>query len=154
MDALVTRAAADLAARGVLDDTELTIDARIELAARRREPPPDPRAPDVDARHRLLALSILRPEGAETIALARRLMSASARDPLIASALAKIALARGGAIDEGESDRLIALDPADAIAAAAALDLAKKGGDEKRIVPARARLTALARTAAERDLTR
>src|SRR5258708_23572533 len=41
---LVARAAADLAARGLLDPSALPVDARIELAARQRAAPPDPRS--------------------------------------------------------------------------------------------------------------
>jgi hypothetical protein len=150
-DAAIARAAADLAACGVLDDAELPLDARIELAARRREPPPEPQPGAVDARHELLALALLRPGDGATLALARRLASSASRDALVAAALAKISLARGAPFDPG---RLSALDPSDPIAAAAALDVARTRGDARAIDPARARLTALARTAAERALVR
>jgi hypothetical protein len=69
----------------------------------------------------------------------------------VAAALAKISLARGAPIDPG---RLATLDPSDPIAAAAALDVARTRGDARAEGPARARLTALARTAAERALVR
>jgi hypothetical protein len=150
-DAVMARAAADLAAYGALDDAELPLDARIELAARRREPPPDPPPGAVDARHELLALALLRPSDDATFALARRLAPAASRDALVAAALAKISLARGAPFDPG---RLATLDPSDPIAAAAALDVARKRGDARAIDPARARLTALARTPAERALVR
>ncbi len=151
-DSIVTRAAVDLAARGVLSESDLPMDARIELAARRREAPPVPRPGEVDARHRLLALALLRPTDTETLALARRLAGAAGRDALVAAAVAKIALARGLTLDARETGRLNEMGPRDAICAAAALDVANKQGDQRAILPARARLTALARTAAERAM--
>jgi tetratricopeptide (TPR) repeat protein len=151
-DPLVARSAAGLAARGVLDAAALPTDARIELAARQRTTPPDPKEGEVDPRHRLLALSILRPRSPEAIALARTLGPAARRDAMIASALAKIALAGGAPPDAALAGRLGEIDPRDPIAAAAALDVAKNGGDERVIIPARARMTALARTPAERAL--
>jgi tetratricopeptide (TPR) repeat protein len=149
-DPLVARAAAGLAARGVLDAASLPTDARIELAARQRTTPPEPREGEVDPRHRLLALALLRPRSPETIALARTLAPAARRDGMIASALAKIALAGGTPPDAALAGRLGEIDPRDPIAAAAALDVAKTGGDQRTIIPARARMTALARTPAER----
>ncbi len=151
-DPLLARAAAELAARGVVDAASLPLEARIELAARQRTAPPEPRDGEVDPRHRLLALALLRPRSPEALALARTLAPAARRDAMIASAVAKIALAAGTPPDAGLAGRLGAIDPRDPIAAAAALDVAKTGGDERAIVPARARLTALARTPAERAL--
>ncbi len=151
-DPLLARAAAELAARGVMDGATLPVDARIELAARQRTLSPDPADGEVDPRHRLLALSLLRPQSPEALAFARALSPAARRDGMIASALAKIALARGTPPDAVEAGRLGAIDPRDPIAAAAALDVAKTRGDERAIIPARARMTALARTPAERAL--
>ena len=151
-DALHSRLAADLAARGVLRDDSLPLDARIELAARRREPPPQVSEMAVDRRHYLLDLALLRPADPVTQSLARHLSAVAARDPLVAVALARIALAGSSAIDATSAAKLSALDPADPLSAAAALDLAKRGGDVGAIGPARARLTALARTPAERAL--
>ncbi len=151
-DALLSRVAADLAARGVLREDALPLDARIELAARRREPPPLISELAVDRRHYLLALALLRPTDAATQSLARHLAPAAARDALVAVALARIALAGGNVIDPAAAAKLTALDPADPLSAAVAFDVAKRAGDETVISPARARLTSLARTPAERKL--
>ena len=152
-DALASRAGAELAARGVLDGASLPLDARIELAARTRSAPPEP-GDAVDPRHRLLALAMLRPQSPEALALARTLESAAPRDAMIATALAKIAIARGTPPDARAAGRLADIDPSDPIAAAAALDVARSRGDAREIVPARNRMTALARTPAERALAR
>jgi hypothetical protein len=152
-DALVTSLAVDLAARGAIRDADLPLDARIELAARRAEPLPALEGtgiPPVDARHRLFAWALDRPLEAATLELARHLAPAAADDPLVAVALARLSLAEGRTLDATALDRILAMDPADPILAAAALDLAKRSGDAQAIAPARARLTALARTPRER----
>ena len=149
-DMLLTPMAVELAAAGVLEDAALPAEARIELAARRLETPNVPEGVEVDARHRLFALALAAPLDRSVAALARRLAPAAARDPLIAVALVRVSLARGVAVDQGMLDRLVAIDPADPLVAAAALDVAKRRGDERAIAPARARLTALAVTAGER----
>jgi hypothetical protein len=150
-DALVTSAGVDLAALGVLKEEELPTDGRIELAARLSDPMPIIDGDSgVDARHRLFAWALERPLGAPTLELARRLGAASSTDPLVAVALARISLAQGRALAPTALDPVLALDPADPILAAAAFDLAKRSGDARAIAPARARLTALARTPRER----
>jgi hypothetical protein len=151
-DALVTPVAVDLAALGSLRDDALPLDARIELAARRSEPMPQLDAPtgELDARHRLFAWALGRPREAATLELARRLAPVSSHDSLVAVALARISLAAGRSLAPGALDPILAVDPGDPILAAAALDLAKRTGDVTAIAPARARLTALARTAGER----
>jgi hypothetical protein len=151
-DALVTPVAVDLAALGSLRDDALPLDARVELAARRSEPLPpfDASTGELDARHRLFAWAIGKPGETATLELARRLSPASGHDSLIAVALARLSLAAGRALGPGGLDPILAVDPGDAILAAAALDLAKRTGDLRAIAPARARLTALARTAGER----
>jgi len=149
-DALVTGVAVDLAALGALPDADLPLDAKIELAARRAEPMPRASAGEVDARHLLFACALERPLDADTLALAKRLGPASADDPLVAVALARLSLSRGGNPGQDALDHILALDPADPILAAAALDLAKRSGDAEAIPRARARLTALARTQRER----
>ncbi len=153
-DPLLARVAAELAARGVAAEASLPLDARIELAARMRAAPPEPGERDVDARHRLLALAMLRPQAPESLALARALAPAGQRDAMIATALAKIALARGTPPGAKDAGRLGEIDPRDPIAAAAAVDVANTRGDPRAIAPARARLTALARTPAEHALAR
>jgi hypothetical protein len=150
-DAIVTTVAVDLAARGVVKEAELPLDARIELMARRSEPLPEVHEGAVDARHLLFARALQDPlDRAATLALARRLAPAAADDPLIAVALVRLSLAEGGEPNGAALDRMLTVDPADPILAAAAFDLAKRSGDAQAIGPARARLTALARTPRER----
>jgi hypothetical protein len=149
-DALVTSLAVDLAALGVLRDADLPLDAKIELLARRSEALPNIQPGAVDARHLLFAWALERPLERETLELARRVGLASTEDPLIAVALARLSLAQGRELKSTALDHILALDPSDPILAAAALDLAKRSGDTQAIAPARARLTALARTPRER----
>jgi hypothetical protein len=150
-DALVTPVAVDLAAQGTLEDTALPADARIELASRRSEVRGEAAAKGgMDARHLLFAWALARPTDPATLELARRLAPAAGHDALIAVAMARLSLAEGRALSPAALDRLLAVDPADPLLAAAALDLAKRGGDVQAIAPARARLTALARTPGER----
>jgi hypothetical protein len=91
-----------------------------------------------------------RPLRLGTRAPSRRGDAAAGHDPLIAVAMARLSLAEGTVLSPFAIDRLLAVDPADPIVAAAALDLAKRAGDAQVIGPARARLTALARTPGER----
>ncbi len=150
-DALEGPPAVQLAVSGVLREEDLPADARIELAARRVAPPPLDALGSVDPRHRLFALALARPLDASVLELARRMAPAATHDPLIAVAFVRLSLARSGTPGDAHTlERVLALNPADPIVAAAALDLAKRGGDERAIAPARARLTALARTPAER----
>jgi tetratricopeptide (TPR) repeat protein len=155
-DPVFTPLVVDLAASGALDDGALPLDARIELAARRLEAPPMFPSPSEDAarlldpRHRLFALALTRPLDWGTAELARHLASAASSDPLIAVAFMRIALAHGASSDPAMLNKLAKLNPADPIIAAAVLDLAEKRGDVEAIAPARARLTALARTPGER----
>lgn len=150
-DALVTGVAVDLAALGVLRDEDLPMDARIELAARLSEPLPVIEAQEgLDARHLLFAWALEKPLEEATVDLARRLETAAAYDPLVAVALARLSLAQGRSLASAALDPILAIDPADPIVAAAALDLAKRSGDDRAIAPARARLISLARTPRER----
>jgi hypothetical protein len=149
-DALVGPVAVELAVLGVLEDEELSPDARIELAARRLEVPDALLLSKADARHRLLALAIMRPLDPTALELAKHLAPAATHDPLVAIALVRMSLAKRSLVDPAIVERLVALNPADALVAAAALDAAKQRGDEQAIAPARARLTALARTPRER----
>jgi hypothetical protein len=150
-DTLVTSFAVELAALGALRADLLPVDARIELAARLFDPIPvfDVSA-GVDARHLLFAWALERPLDAATLDLARRIGGASTHDPLVAVALARLSLARGWPLAPNALDPLVALDPADPILAAAALDVARRSGDARAIAPARERLTTLARTPRER----
>lgn len=144
-DAVEVAVAVDLAARGVLVDAELPPDGVVELAARRERPVTA--ATSLDARHELLALALSRPESPRALELARRLARVRDRDALVAVACARIELARGDAADPA---RLLAHAPADPLAAATALDVAVRRGDGATAARARATLSALARTPAER----
>jgi hypothetical protein len=151
-DALLTPFVVDLAASGALKDEALPMDARVELAARRSEllSAPEPQVETMDARHRLFARALYDPLSPLTLELGGRLASAAGHDALIAVAVARLTVARGSSLSPAELDRLLAVDPADPIVAAAVLDFAKRSGDAQAIAPARARLTALARTPGER----
>jgi hypothetical protein len=149
-DVVLTSLAVELAASGTLSDADLPLDARIELAARRLEAPALGSLDAVDARHRLFALSLARPLDPAVLELARHLAPAAIHDPLIAVAFVRLSLARSAQVDVRALERLVAQNPADPIVAAAVLDALKRRGDEHAIAPARARLTALARTPGER----
>jgi hypothetical protein len=102
-----------------------------------------------DERHRLLALARRAPRDSRTIALAHALASKRSRDPVVAVAFARLALA--GAVDTPSMAEVLArLDPANPLVAAAALDCALRAGDARAIPLARARLAAVAHTPAER----
>jgi hypothetical protein len=150
-DALVGPLAVDLAARGVLPETALPLELRLELAARRREAPPAAEASLVDAKHMLLWHVLVDPAGAPAVTLATKLASAAERDPIIGVACARVVLATS-ADGRARARRLIVSSPSDPLLLALALELAKKGGKPDEIPPARARLAAVARTAAERAL--
>jgi hypothetical protein len=151
-DALVTPLAVELAALGVLPDNALPRDGWVELASRRSDVRPleGVSLGTMDARHVLFVWALERPRDRATLELAQRLAPAAAHDTLIAVAMARLSLSEGSAASSLAIDRLLAVDPADPIVAAAALDLAKRAGDSQAIGPARARLTALARTPGER----
>jgi tetratricopeptide (TPR) repeat protein len=147
--------AVDLAARGVVAEADLPPDLRVELAARRREAPPAPPPGDVlDARHELLRRALTDPRGAEARSLFARLEGAAERDPVIAFAVARMALAdqtpHEGALALVQKALLVA--PGNALLLAAAVDIAKRAGKGDALVPARTRLMAVARTPAERAL--
>ena len=168
-DALVTSIAVDLAARGVLDDAQLALDALTELAARRGQPPPaaaladappltaglehatdEPRTSRLDARHMLLALALAEPTSPRTRALAGR-MARHGNDALVAVALARLDLAwHPEQLAPDAASLLLARGPGDPLIAAVALDLATRRGDGPSIHRARAVLTAIAQTPAER----
>ena len=145
--------AVDLAARGVLAVNDLPTALRIELAARRREPPP-PLDATVDAKHVLLWNALHDPSSAETRALAPKLRGGE-RDPIVGFAFARIALAGlpTSAKDAWAPVRAaVAASPADPLILAVAVELAKLGGRASDVPSARARLLAFAQTPAERAL--
>jgi len=154
--------AVDLAARGVIDERGLPLELRLELAARRREPPPavDATALDdhvVDAKHALLWHLLVDPNGTPAKTLLSRMYGAADRDPIIGFALARAALA-GAPGAPGKSDawapvlRAIAASPSHPLLLAVAVEIAKKGGRAEDVPPARTRLLAVAQTPAERAL--
>jgi tetratricopeptide (TPR) repeat protein len=147
--------AVDLAARGVLQESALVPETRIELAARRREsPPPLPKDVAIDERHELLFHALTEPTGAAARTLAANLASAIERDPVVAFAVSRVALASGQAGD-GTLERLrraMASSPASALLLSAVVEIAQRGGRTDELAPARTRLMAVARTAAERAL--
>jgi hypothetical protein len=151
-DALVAPVAAALAARAVIPATALAVDARVELCARRGEVPSADvvDAAALDARHRYLALALAEPTSDRTARLSARLAAARATDSLVAVAWAREGLARGRSIDARETNALLARAPGDPMALAVALDVAKKVDDVATATRARASLSALATTPAER----
>ena len=161
-DSLVTPFAVELAARGILAETELPLDGAVELAARRGEPPPpaalEPTAATpspVDSRHEYLAFAMARPDSPRARALGDRLARVRDRDALVAVAWARVELARADSAAApppagSSAASLLGFDPADPLVAAAALDCAKRRGDVAAAARARANLSAHARTPAER----
>lgn len=137
----------DLAVRGVVPDTALSPELRLELAARRRTPPPQTDPATVDPRHALLFHTLVDPTGAPARALLAKLGAAAERDPLVAFAFVRAAPA-----DSAPVRAAIAANPVDPLVLAAAVELAKKSGKAEDVGPARARLMAVARTPAERAL--
>ncbi len=160
-DPAVGALAVDLAARGVVPPASLPLELRLELAARRREPPPavDAIAIDqhvVDPKHALLWHMLIDPSGAPARTLLGRMHRAADRDPIIGFSLARAALAAAPTSPTGDAwstvFRALAADPADPLLLAAAVEIAKKAGRAEDVPPARARLMAVARTPAERAL--
>lgn len=167
--------AVDLAARGVLAESSLPLELRLELAARRREAPPplDTAAIEgdvVDAKHALLWHTLLDPAGARARSLLGRLYGAFDRDPIVGFSVARAALAstpgawqaRPGSSSRsaarGADDAwpsifaAIAAAPAHPLLLAIAVEVAERGGRAEDVPPAKARLLAVARTPAERAL--
>jgi hypothetical protein len=167
--------AVDLAARGVLPESALPAELRLELAARRREPPPAAKEAAFDARHALLWHALQDPAGPETARLLGRMKGAADRDPIVGFALARVALgtpsasgqalgtpsASGQALGTPSASghaaleaaaRAVAAWPSDPLLLAVAVDIAKRAGKAEELPPARARLMAVARTPAEHAL--
>ncbi len=153
-DPVVSALAVDLAARGVLSPDELNIEHRIELAARNREaPPPIASLPPgaVDAKHAFLFHVLTNPSSKEAQALYARLAPAVDRDALVGFAVARVLLGKDST-DWTDVRRAIAAAPSHPLLLAVAVELAKRMGKADELPPARARLLAVARTAAERAL--
>ncbi len=151
-DAVLTALLVELTIAGVIPEQRLPADARIELAVRRVERPDekDVADPSVDARHRLLGLVLLRPADAGTAALETRLSAGSLEDPLVAVALAKLAVARHQPASASVRQVLEAAAPADPIVAATLVDVLAQDGSPAALAHARVRLAALAKTPGER----
>jgi tetratricopeptide (TPR) repeat protein len=145
-DDRVVRPAVELVSRGVLPVATLPPGGAVELFVVTRAPGPlavKPDDPALDARHQYLALALTAPSSPRTAALAARLRSASASDPVVAAAAALVALAAGGPIAPGAPRALLARNPADPLLATVALRLAEKVGDTDVARRARETLGAL-----------
>lgn len=151
-DPVTAPLAVDLAARGVVPESTLPVELRLELAARRREAPPalDERA--LDAKHLLLWHLLVDPNGTPAKTMLSRLAGSAEHDPIVGFALARAALAAKGASSWEPVLRAIASSPTHPLLLAVAVEIAQRGGRAEEIPPARARLMAVARTPAERAL--
>lgn len=151
-DPIVGPLAVELAARGIVAASELDPEQRIELAARRREAPgPIDATATVDRRHHLLWLVLSDPKSTAAKESLAALSPAIARDPLVAFAAAKIALA-AGARDAAALERALTLGPSNPLLLGVAIELAKLLGKDDVVPRARTRLLAVARTPAEHAL--
>ncbi|AKV02022.1 Tetratricopeptide TPR_2 repeat protein [Labilithrix luteola] len=150
----------DLAARGVIAESALPREWRIELAARRREAPPPMVAnaevtaaarAGVDAKHALLEQALTAPTAETTKTALTRLSGAVDRDPIVAFSFGRVALAGPTSPDVAERvRRAVAVDPANPLLLALGVEIAKQGGGD--VAPAKTRLMAVASTPAERAL--
>jgi hypothetical protein len=151
-DDLVVRAAVDAAARDMIDPGALPLDGRVELAARQGVAFAA-RLEELDARHRLLALSAGRSE--EAMRLLRHLRPAVDRDRVVAVAAARLRMGdpNAPAGDAMTVEHLAAIAPGDPLVVTTALALAVERHDAPAAKKMRARLVAVAITARERALT-
>lgn len=155
-DPMLGPLAVDLAARGALPDESLSMELRLELAARRREPPPvatssSAERGELDAKHTLLWHVLVDPAGAPAKALLSRLHTSSDRDPIVGFSLVRAALASGDAKAWEPARRALASSPSHPLLLASALEIAKRAGKDD-VPSARVRLMAVAQTPAERAL--
>jgi hypothetical protein len=138
----------DFAARGIVPETTLPPEGRIELAFRKREPLGDtPR--DLDVRHELLARAHRDPKDARATELATKLARRSPTDPIVLASLLAVARAHDQTLDD--LSRAALAPPADPVLDATLLETLPSGAERTRI---RARFAALAATPAERALIR
>ncbi|MEZ4261290.1 MAG: hypothetical protein R3B36_19595 [Polyangiaceae bacterium] len=160
-DATVGPLAVELAARGVLAESALPPALAVELAARRGDAAAlaarlaRPDAAELPPRVRLLALAGAEPAGAAARALASRLAGAAERDAMVAAGVGRVALAQP-ALSAALAGvrRAIEERPADPLLASVAVELFARDGARDRTAAARARLAALASTAAEHERAR
>lgn len=148
-DAVLTGILVELAARSVLGDATLPPDARLELMVRRGEVPAGPPPAALDLRHRLLWLAVSSPDTEETRTLAARALAHPTRDPLVAAALLRIALARHETVSNTALDAAARLDPADPILLATLIAGREHDGATAAL---RVRLRSVAATPKERSL--
>ncbi|WP_394820757.1 hypothetical protein [Pendulispora albinea] len=142
-DALVVPLAVALADSGALPPATLSADGRLELAVRRGEVVTES-LDALDARHRLLALASTRPTSNEARALLRHVGAAWVRDPLVAVAMGRMAVAGAVVVDPSTATRLAEVAPDDPLVATTALELAQKHGNDAAERSIRARLSAIA----------
>jgi tetratricopeptide (TPR) repeat protein len=128
-DSVLTSMAVALAEKGAMPRSNLPADGQLELSVRTSAEIPAPATP-LDARHRLLLLSLTRPASQEARALFRHVGASWRRDPLVAVAMGKMAIAGIVPIDAALPAQVAAVDPTDRLLARTASEL-------------RARLTAL-----------
>jgi len=149
-DAVLTTLVVELAARSILDASALPPDANVELLVRRGEVPTGVPPAELDLRHRLLWLAAASPEAEETRGLAAHALAYPTRDPLVASALLRVASARHEVPSREALDAAARLDPADPILLATLLAGREKEADAPAL---RVRLRSVAATPRERLLS-
>jgi hypothetical protein len=155
-DPLVTPIAVDLALRGIARESDLSADARTELAARRGDAmtQENERQEGVDARHRLLALALSTPSDRERRTFAATLGTLAPSDAIVAVALARMAATDGSSLPSEVTSHLEIAASSDPLAAAALVVLCDRRGDAVAAVRARGLLAGLAVTDVERALAR
>ncbi len=149
-DTPVLSLAVDLAARSIIDESSLPLEARIELAWRKREPLHSSPLGNLDARHELLARAQSEPLSARSIDLARKLARRTPVDPIVLASLLAVARARGQTVNE--LARAAEHGAANPVLDATLLDALPSAAPER--IRVRARFAGLAITPAERALLR
>jgi len=144
-DALVVPLSVALADSGALAPEALSADGRLELAIRRGESVTGS-LEALDARHRLLMLASTRPNSKEARALLLHMGACWVRDPLVAVAMGRMAVAGAVEVDASTPTRLAEVAPADLLLATTALELAQKHGDTAAARSIGAHLSAIATT--------
>jgi len=150
-DAVLTSLVVELAARSVLDASELPPDAYVELLVRRGEVPSGAPPAALDLRHKLLWLAVGSPDAEETRGLAAHVSAAQpTRDPLVAAALLRVAFARHEAPPKETLEAAARLYPPEPILLATLLAGREKDADAGAL---RALLRSVAVTPREHTLS-